>query len=60
MLALLPLLSCAVATPLLANFENGQAPLSQAVSGFSLDLNEMRLVQMEGQAPVWMSELDKV
>lgn len=28
--------------------------------GFSIDLNEMRLVQFEGQTPVWMSELDKV
>lgn len=28
--------------------------------GFSLDLNAQRLVQLEGQPPVWMSELDKV
>jgi bacterial leucyl aminopeptidase len=28
--------------------------------GFDLDLNAMRLVQMEGQPPVLMSELEKV
>ena len=28
--------------------------------GFSLDLNEVRLVQMEGQPPVHMTELEKV
>jgi len=28
--------------------------------GFSLDLAARRLVQMEGQAPVWMTELQKV
>lgn len=28
--------------------------------GFDLDLSERRLVQLEGQDPVWISELDKV
>jgi len=28
--------------------------------GFDLDLEARRLVQMEGKAPVWMSELDKI
>jgi len=28
--------------------------------GFDLDLNALRLVQMEGQPAVYMSELDKV
>ncbi|KAF9218621.1 Zn-dependent exopeptidase [Gyrodon lividus] len=28
--------------------------------GFSLDLNEKRLVQMEGKEPVWMTELEKI
>ncbi|KIY72914.1 peptidase [Cylindrobasidium torrendii FP15055 ss-10] len=28
--------------------------------GFSLDLNAQRLVQLEGQPPVWMTELDKI
>lgn len=31
-----------------------------ARSGFSLDLAEKRLVQMEGKAPVWMTELEKI
>jgi bacterial leucyl aminopeptidase len=31
-----------------------------ATEGFSLDLNELRLVQMEGQPPVLMTELEKV
>ena len=28
--------------------------------GFSLNLNEMRLVQMEDEAPVWTTEKEKV
>ena len=28
--------------------------------GFSLNLNEMRLVQMEDKAPTWMTEREKV
>jgi bacterial leucyl aminopeptidase len=28
--------------------------------GFKMDLNAQRLVQMEGQTPVWMTELEKV
>lgn len=31
-----------------------------ARTGFSLDLREKRLIQMEGKAPVWMTELEKV
>ncbi|KIK78401.1 hypothetical protein PAXRUDRAFT_834576 [Paxillus rubicundulus Ve08.2h10] len=31
-----------------------------AREGFSLDLNEKRLVQMEGKEPVWMTELEKI
>ena len=30
------------------------------MEGFSLDLNEERLVQMEGKDPVRMTELEKV
>jgi leucyl aminopeptidase len=40
-----------------------QLPLSayqHAYPGFDLDLNARRLVQMEGKAPVWMTELEKV
>lgn len=33
---------------------------SENYPGFSLDLNAQRLVQMEGQAPVWITELEKV
>lgn len=29
------------------------------VDGFDINLNSRRLVQMEGQPPVWMTELDK-
>ncbi|KAI6095391.1 hypothetical protein EDD16DRAFT_757375 [Pisolithus croceorrhizus] len=41
---------------------NGQAfdASPAARSGFSLDLAERRLVQMEGKAPVWMTELEKI
>lgn len=31
-----------------------------ARTGFSLDLTEKRLIQMEGKAPVWMTELEKI
>lgn len=33
---------------------------SAQVPGFSLDLSEMRLVQVEGHEPAWVSELEKV
>jgi len=42
---------------------NSQMPLSGEDShypGFNLDLNARRLVEMEGQAPVWMTELEKI
>lgn len=28
--------------------------------GFSLDLNELRLIQLEGSSPEWVTELDKI
>ena len=28
--------------------------------GYDLDLNELRLVQLEGRAPMWMTEYEKV
>jgi leucyl aminopeptidase len=37
----------------------GQAPLG-AHPGFNIDLNEQRLVELEGQQRVWMTELEKV
>ncbi|KIY49546.1 peptidase [Fistulina hepatica ATCC 64428] len=38
-----------------------KAPASgEQYPGFSLDLSAQRLVQIEGQPPVWMSELEKI
>ena len=58
--ALLALASLVVASPTLSG--NVQTPLTSDVeyAGYSLDLAEMRLVQLEGQDPVWVSELEKV
>ncbi|KAG6855036.1 hypothetical protein C0991_005965 [Blastosporella zonata] len=57
---LLSLACIATATHL---FE-GQAPLGAELMtshpGFTLDLNAQRLVQLDGEAPTWVSELDKV
>ncbi|KAJ3859308.1 peptidase [Lentinula novae-zelandiae] len=33
-----------------------QQPLSAAQSGFDLDLNALRLIQLEGRAPEWVTE----
>lgn len=59
---LLSLLSLVVATPL--SYSN-QEQLSfnadgATYPGFNLDLTALRLVEMEGQAPVWVTELEKV
>jgi leucyl aminopeptidase len=54
-------LACAaIATPLSSFLD--QVPLNDRLEypGFDLDLNAPRLVQMEGQAPTWMTELEKV
>jgi len=43
--------------------EVGQKPFEiqeQQYPGFDLNLNELRLVQLEGQEPVWISELEKI
>ena len=37
-----------------------QAGLMTSYPGFHLDLNALRLVQIEDRPPVWMTELDKV
>ena len=39
-----------------------QVSISQKTSypGFTLDLNDRRLVQFEGQEPKWLTELEKV
>lgn len=61
-LALVSLVSLAVASPL-SGLEVTQFPLNveeASYPGFDLDLNAQRLVQMEGQPPVWMTELEKV
>lgn len=64
--ALLSFVCIATATPL-ASFDVGsQHPfgtteeLVTSYPGFDLDLSEQRLVQMDGQEPVWMTELEKV
>ena len=36
-------------------FEDDQTPLR-----YDLDLNSLRLVQLEGKDPVWMTEIEKV
>jgi leucyl aminopeptidase len=59
-------LTGAVPSPLSAFAGSDQLPLGgleeHAITypGFNLDLSAQRLVQMEGQEPVWMTELEKV
>jgi bacterial leucyl aminopeptidase len=54
-------LARAVASPLSATYGSEQVPLDGLEKhGFDLDLSAQRLVQMEGQKPVWMTELEKV
>jgi len=55
---LFALVSCALATPL--TYEQIPIGVETAQPGFSLDLNARRLVQFEGQEPLWMTELEKV
>ncbi|KAH6915257.1 peptidase [Coprinopsis sp. MPI-PUGE-AT-0042] len=62
-LALLSLVTLALAGPVL-QFE-GDADqqflgLPTTYPGYSLDLNEQRLVELEGQSPKWVSELEKI
>lgn len=60
--ALLAFVGCVVATRY-ATPQEVQKPMdvqTQQYPGFDLDLSELRLVQLEGQDPVWLSELDKV
>ncbi|EIN10354.1 peptidase [Punctularia strigosozonata HHB-11173 SS5] len=59
--ALLVLSAIAVATPLSWITEAQQSPLTQGHPGFTLDLNELRLVQRaDDSEPVWMTELEKI
>lgn len=56
---LLSFVSLIAATPLK---HGGQTPFSNETPiypGFDLDLDALRLVQLEGQSPVWMTELEK-
>lgn len=58
---LLAFASVAIATPFAS--EGAQQPFDTPLvdyPGFDLDLNARRLVQMEGQDPVWVTELDKI
>ncbi|RDB22640.1 Leucine aminopeptidase 1 [Hypsizygus marmoreus] len=50
----------AAASPLSAEQAPLGAGLMTSYPGFSLDLNALRLVQIEGQAPAWMTELEKI
>ncbi|TFK76091.1 peptidase [Pluteus cervinus] len=61
--SLIALVTLAVATPLAYNDGLSQIPFgadSATHAGFNLDLSARRLVQVEGQAPVWMTELEKI
>jgi leucyl aminopeptidase len=43
--------------------QDDQIPLRQTETtypGFNLDLNSLRLVQLEGKDPLWMTELEKI
>ncbi|OCH88312.1 peptidase [Obba rivulosa] len=58
---LLPIVSLVAATPF--PYDNEQLLLDSyryGRPGFDLDLNELRLVQLEGQPPVLMTELEKI
>jgi len=56
---LLTLVSLALASPTFWN-QDGQVPFADEASGYDLDLSERRLIELEGQAPVWVTEGDKV
>jgi bacterial leucyl aminopeptidase len=54
----------ALAIPFFSSGDGGQLPFSLEeytnYPGFDMDLQELRLIQLEGQDPVWMTELEKV
>ncbi|KAK7695698.1 hypothetical protein QCA50_000334 [Cerrena zonata] len=59
---ILAFVSAALANPLLFA-DSQQTPLGNQQTtypGFDVDLNERRLIQLEGQQPVWLTELDKI
>ncbi|KIM45995.1 hypothetical protein M413DRAFT_441056 [Hebeloma cylindrosporum] len=59
-LILISLVSLVSATPLVYNEQLPLGAQQGSYPGFDLDLNALRLVQMEGESPVWMTELDKI
>lgn len=70
-LLLLPVVGGSLAATIPTFYTSGNAPQvvlngqtfdasPSAMEGFSLDLSEERLVQMEGKDPVWMTELEKI
>ncbi|KAF7369717.1 Peptide hydrolase [Mycena venus] len=58
LLALVAVSCVAVAVP--AGGEQAMFDVDYKHPGFDWDLSAQRLVQMEGQAPIWMSELEKI
>ena len=70
-LLLLPVVGGSLAATLPTLYGSGNSPQvilngqtfdasPSSTEGFSLDLNEVRLVQMQGKDPVRMTELEKV
>lgn len=57
---LLSLACIATASPLFEEQVPLGAGLMTSYPGFTLDLNAQRLVKIENQAPVWVSELEKI
>lgn len=56
-------IAIAVASPVVLNDGVSQLPFTledTSYPGFDLDLTAQRLVQVESQPPIWMSELEKV
>jgi len=57
---LISFVSLVAATPLAYNEQLPLGVQQTSYPGFDLDLNALRLVQMEGESPVWMTELEKI
>ncbi|KAA1466127.1 peptidase [Dentipellis sp. KUC8613] len=64
--AVLVSLACAVtaipasSNPLFVQHGDSLSDQSVVADGFDVDLGALRLVEMQGQPPVWMTELDKI
>ena len=62
--ALLSLVTLALAVPLIQFEAEGDqqllGELPTSYPGYDLDLGEQRLVELEGQSPKWMTELEKI